>query len=159
MTKPISVLFLCTGNSCRSIMAEALLAHHGAEHFLSRSAGSFPTGDVHPKSLATLKARGMATTGYRSKAWDEFTNQPIDIVITVCDAAAGETCPIFPGKPLKAHWGVSDPAKFEGSAEETTKEFSRICDMLEKRIKALVRLPIDSMDKDELQQKLNLTGQ
>ncbi len=158
MSQPVSVLFLCTGNSCRSIMAEALLAHQGGENFLSHSAGSFPTGDVHPQSLTTLKARGIATTGYRSKAWDEFTNQPIDIVITVCDNAAGESCPIFLGQPLKGHWGVPDPAKFEGSAEETTQEFSRICDMLEKRIKALIRLPLQNMDKEEIQQTLNTIG-
>lgn len=149
------VLFLCTGNSCRSIMAEALLAHHDGERFLSRSAGSFPTGKVHPLSIATLKARGIIASGYRSKSWDEFSGQPIDIVFTVCDAAAGESCPLFPGKPLKAHWGVPDPAKFHGTAEETRAEFSRVCDILEKRIKALIRLPIESMSKDELQQKLH----
>lgn len=152
------VLFLCTGNSCRSIMAEALLAHHGGEHFLSRSAGSFPTGKVHPLSLATLKARGITASGYRSKSWDEFVGQPIDIVITVCDAAAGESCPLFPGKPLKAHWGVPDPAKFHGTEEETRAEFSRVCDILEKRIKALIRLPVETMDKNELRQKLNEIG-
>lgn len=148
------ILFLCTGNSCRSIMAEALLAHHGGDGFLSRSAGSFPTGKVHPLSLETLKARGIPTSGYRSKSWDEFSGQPMDIVITVCDAAAEESCPLFPGKPVKAHWGVPDPAKFQGTDEETRAEFYRVCDILEKRIKALVRLPVDKMDNAELQQKL-----
>ena len=152
------VLFLCTGNSCRSIMAEALLAHHGGEHFVAGSAGSFPTGEVHPLSLATLKARGIATSGYRSKSWDEFTDQPIDIVVTVCDAAAGESCPIFPGKPLKAHWGVPDPAKFQGTDDQTRAEFARVCDILEKRVKALIRLPLDDIDKEELQQKLYAIG-
>ena len=151
----IKVLFLCTGNSCRSIMAEALLAHHGKEKFQSYSAGSFPTGEVHPLSLATLKARGIATAGYRSKSWDEFIDQKIDIVITVCDAAAGESCPLFPGKPVKAHWGVPDPAKFQGNDKATRAEFSRICDILEKRVKALVRLPVEAIDKNELQKKLN----
>lgn len=150
----INVLFLCTGNSCRSIMAEALLAHHGKEKFGSHSAGSFPTGEVHPLSLATLKARGITTTGYRSKSWDEFIDKKIDIAITVCDAAAGESCPLFPGKPIKAHWGVPDPAKFQGSDDETRAEFNRICDILEKRVKALIRLPVEIMDKTELQQKL-----
>lgn len=135
-------------------MAEALLAHHGGAHFLSRSAGSFPTGKVHPLSLETLKKRGIETAGYRSKSWDEFTGQPMDIVITVCDAAAGESCPFFPGNPIKAHWGVPDPAKFQGTDEEARAEFSRVCDILEKRVKALVRLPTDKMDNDELQQKL-----
>jgi arsenate reductase (thioredoxin) len=148
------VLFLCTGNSCRSIMAEALLNHFGAHRFIAFSAGSFPTGSVHPLSLKTLSARRIGTAGYRSKSWDEFTGQPIDIVITVCDAAAGESCPIFPGKPLKAHWGVPDPAKFHGTEADTLAEFSRVCDTLEKRIKALSNLPIDKMDSQELQQKL-----
>lgn len=140
-------------------MAEALLSHHGDDCFISHSAGSFPTGDVHPKSLATLKARGIPATNYRSKSWDEFTNQHIDIVITVCDNAVGETCPIFPGEPLKAHWGIPDPAKFQGSTEETAEEFNRICDMLEKRIKALIALPLEKIDSGELQQKLNTIGQ
>ncbi|MEG9861906.1 MAG: arsenate reductase ArsC [Parvularculales bacterium] len=158
MANPLSVLFLCTGNSCRSIMAEALLAHHGGSRFLSHSAGSFPTGDVHPKSLATLKAHGIATTDYQSKSWDEFTDQPIDIVITVCDTVASEICPIFPGEPLKAHWGVPDPAKFEGSEEATGQEFNRIFAMLERRIKALIHLPLESMNKIELQRQLETIG-
>lgn len=135
-------------------MAEALLNHFGGERFAAFSAGSFPTGSVHPLSLATLKARGIASTGYRSKSWDEFAGQPIDIVITVCDSAAGESCPIFPGKPLKAHWGVPDPAKFQGTDTEIRNEFSRVCDTLEKRIKALTKLPLDKIDNQELQQKL-----
>lgn len=139
-------------------MAEALLAHHGGERFLSRSAGSFPTGKVHPLSLVTLKARGIPTSGYRSKSWNEFSGQPMDIVITVCDAAAGESCPLFPGKPIKAHWGVPDPAKFQGTEEEIRFEFSRVCNILENRIKALVRLPIGEMDNEELQQKLCAIG-
>lgn len=140
-------------------MAEALLAHHGGERFLSRSAGSFPTGKVHPLSLVTLKTRGINASGYRSKSWDELAGQPIDIVITVCDAAAGESCPLFSGKPLKVHWGVPDPAKFQGTEDEIRFEFSRVCNILENRIKALVRLPIDKMDNDELQQKLRAIGE
>lgn len=150
----IRVLFLCTGNSCRSIMAEALLAHYGGDGFLSSSAGSFPTGKVHPLSLETLKARGIATQGFRSKSWDEFSGQRIDIVITVCDAAAGEACPLFPGTPIKAHWGVEDPAKFIGTPEETRAEFARVCDILERRVRAMTRLPFETMDKEERQQKL-----
>ena len=152
------VLFLCTGNSCRSIMAEALLAHYGGNHFLSSSAGSFPTGSVHPLSLETLKTRGIATQGYRSKSWNEFADQRVDVVITVCDAAAGEACPLFPGKPLKAHWGVEDPAKFVGTPEETRAEFARICDTLERRVRALVRLPLEKMGADEQQQKIREIG-
>ncbi len=150
----IRVLFLCTGNSCRSIMAEALLAHYGGDGFLSSSAGSFPTGKVHPLRLETVKARGIATQGFRSKSWDEFSGQRIDIVITVCDAAAGEACPLFPGTPIKAHWGVEDPAKFIGTPEETRAEFARVCDILERRVRAMTRLPFETMDKEERQQKL-----
>lgn len=139
-------------------MAEALLAHFGGDAFLSSSAGSFPTGKVHPLSLETLKARGIATQGFRSKSWDEFSGQRIDIVITVCDAAAGEACPLFPGTPIKAHWGVEDPAKFIGTPEETRAEFARVCDILERRVRAMTRLPFETMDKEERQQKLREIG-
>jgi arsenate reductase (thioredoxin) len=159
MGTPVSVLFLCTGNSCRSIMAEALLAHDGGQRFRSYSAGSFPTREVHPVSLETLHAKGIGTAGYRSKSWDEFTHQPMDIVITVCDAAAGEACPAFPGAPLKAHWGVSDPAQFQGSKEETQAEFTRICHQLETRVQALVDLPVEAMERETLQQALHRIGQ
>ncbi|ADE16397.1 Protein-tyrosine phosphatase, low molecular weight [Nitrosococcus halophilus Nc 4] len=158
MVTPVSVLFLCTGNSCRSIMAEALFSHYGGQRFRSYSAGSFPTGEVHPVSLATLQAKGIGVAGYRSKPWDEFTHQPMDIVITVCDAAAGESCPAFPGEPLKAHWGVSDPAKFQGSEEETQAEFTRICNQLETRVQALVDLPVEEMDREALRQALQEIG-
>lgn len=153
-----TVLFLCTGNSCRSIMAEALLAHYGAGKFRSLSAGSFPTGEVHPMSLATLKKRGIATKGYRSKSWDEFAGEVIDIVITVCDNAAGESCPLFPGSPLKAHWGVPDPAKFEGTQKEIAEEFLRIFHVFERRVQMLIHLPLETMDADTLKEKLTLIG-
>lgn len=153
-----TVLFLCTGNSCRSIMAEALLTHWGAGRFRALSAGSFPTGDVHPMSLATLKKRSIATDGFRSKSWDAFAGEKIDTVITVCDNAAGESCPLFPGKWVKAHWGVPDPAKFEGTKKEISEEFSRICDVLERRVQMLIHLPINHMREDELKQKLTTIG-
>lgn len=152
-----TVLFLCTGNSCRSIMAEGLLNHHGKGRFRAFSAGSFPTGQVHPLSLLTLAGRGI-DGNFKSKSWDEFKNEPIDIVITVCDALAGESCPAFPGTPLHAHWGVPDPAKFEGSREEVREEFSRIADMLERRVMMLTHLPIESMDAAKLKHKLDLMG-
>ncbi len=155
----LNVLFLCTGNSCRSIMAEATLNHLGGDKFTAYSAGSFPTGEVHTLSLETLKAKGIETNGYRSKSWDELEGQKIDIVITVCDNAAGETCPIFLGKTIKAHWGVHDPAKFKGTNEETKAEFERIYKMLEKRIRALINLPLEQVDTSELQQQLNAIGQ
>jgi arsenate reductase len=153
------ILFLCTGNSCRSLMAEALLNHLGKEHFIAFSAGSFPTGQVHPLTLKTLQSKGVPIFGLRSKPWDEFRGKPIDIVITVCHQAAGESCPIFPGKPLKAHWGVPDPAKFQGTNAEILAEFSRVCDILEKRIKVFIRLPLEKMDKSELQQRLHALGE
>lgn len=154
----LNVLFLCTGNSCRSIMAEGLLNHLGKGKFSAYSAGSFPAGYVHPMSLETLKAHGISIEGYRSKSWDKFTDKQIDIVITVCDSAAGESCPIFPGKPIKAHWGVPDPAKFVGNDTDTKAEFKRIYSMLERRIQKLLALPIDKMEKAELQQTLSSIG-
>ena len=152
------VLVLCTGNSCRSVMAEGLLNHYGKDKILAFSAGSFPTGNVHPMSLATLKRHGINDQGYRSKSWDEFLDQPIDILITVCDNAAGEVCPIFPGSPIKAHWGVPDPAHLQGSQTEMEAEFDRIFSMLEHRVKVFLRLPFEQMGKDELRQKLNEIG-
>lgn len=122
-------------------MAEALLAHHGKGRFLSCSAGSDPTGEVHPMSLTTLASRGIAYENFYSKSWNIFAGKPIDIVITVCSNAAGEICPIFLGTHAKAHWGVPDPAKFEGTETEIRAEFARICDVLEQRVKALVALP------------------
>jgi arsenate reductase len=156
-----NVLFLCTGNSCRSVMAEGLLKHHGAGKFRSFSAGSFPTGKVHPMSLATLQRHDISPLGYESKSWDLFKDiaMDIDIIITVCDNAAGETCPIFPGSPIKAHWGVPDPAHYQGTPAEIEVEFDRVFSMLEKRVKAFLRLPIEQMDKDELQQKLSEIGE
>ncbi len=150
-----TVLFLCTGNSCRSIMAEALLAYYGKGKFTSYSAGSFPTGKVHPKSLETLQSQNIPTAGLRSKSWDEFKDTKINIVITVCDNAAGEVCPIFFGSPVKIHWGVPDPAHFEGTEEEINAGFLRIFKIFEERIKYLVSLPIDDLDNTPLLQKLN----
>lgn len=154
----LKILVLCTGNSCRSIMAEGLLNHYGKDRVLAFSAGSSPTGTVHPTSLAILKRHNINNQDYRSKSWDEFKDKPIDILITVCDNAAGEVCPIFHGNPIKAHWGVSDPAHFQGTPAQIEMEFDRIFIMLEKRVKALLRFPLEQMDKDELRQKLNEIG-
>lgn len=155
----LNVLILCTGNSCRSIMAEALLNHYGKDKFRAFSAGSFPTGKVHPRSLAIIKDMGLPTEGYRSKSWDEFADQPIDIVITVCDQAAGEVCPVFFGSPVKAHWSIPDPAHFEGSEAEINAEFKRVYCMLETMIKAMVTLPLEGMPKEEMARKLSDIGQ
>lgn len=129
-----NVLFLCTGNSCRSIMAEGLLNHYGKDKYQAFSAGSFPTGQVHPMSLLTLKANGIELLNPRSKSWDEFKDKHIDLLVTVCDNAAGEVCPIFPGKPAKLHWGMPDPAHFLGTEAEIKVEFQRVYEMLEKQI-------------------------
>ncbi len=128
------VLFLCTGNSCRSILAEGILSHYGGGKYIAHSAGSFPTGKVHPMALKTLEANGIKLDSPRSKSWDEFKDKHIDLVVTVCDNAAGEVCPVFPGKPSKLHWGMPDPAHFEGTPEEIAAEFQRVYKMLEEKI-------------------------
>lgn len=149
-----NVLFLCTGNSCRSILAEAYLNHIGQGRIQAFSAGSHPTGEVNPKSLETLKRHGIATDGLRSKSWDELKEVPFDLVVTVCDNAAGETCPFFPGAPLKVHWGVPDPAHFKGTAEETAAEFERVFSMLKAPIDQLAALPLDKLQKHEFTQQV-----
>lgn len=158
MAAPQKVLILCTGNSCRSIMAEGALNHLGQGRFIAVSAGSKPAGYVHPKSLALLQSRGIPATGYRSKSWDEFANTPIDIVITVCDSAAGEACPVFFGAPVKAHWGVPDPAHATGTEEEIMAAFEKSYAILEARIKALLRLPPE-LGKEELAKHLKTIGE
>lgn len=153
----LNILVLCTGNSCRSVMAEGLLNHYGKGRFKAFSAGSHPSGFVHPLSLATLTANGISAEGFRSKSWDEFVGQPLDIVITVCDNAAGEVCPLFIGAPVKAHWGVPDPAHFKGTAAEIGAEFQRVFEQLAARVKALVALP-ENLDKPTLAAKLKEIG-
>lgn len=154
----LKILVLCTGNSCRSIMAEGLFNYYGSGRVTAFSAGSFPTGTVNPLSIATLKRHGINGKGYRSKSWEEFQNQDIDIIITVCDNAAGEACPIMPIKSIKAHWGVSDPAHFQGTGAEVEAEFECVFSILENRVKALFLLPLERMNKEELQEQLNEIG-
>ena len=140
----LNILILCTGNSCRSIMAEALINHHaglmapGRLH--AQSAGSRPTGKVHPRTLSTLLAHGIETAGLASKSWDDLANEPFDAVITVCDAAAGEACPLFPGTPALAHWGLPDPASAEGSEMKIQAVFDRVFETLALRASALAKL-------------------
>jgi protein-tyrosine-phosphatase len=144
-----NVLFLCTGNSARSIMAEVMLNHLGRGRFRAYSAGSHPTGRVNPLAVDTLRDMGLDTAGLRSKAWDEFAAAgapPLDIIITVCDSAAGEPCPIWPGKPMKAHWGVQDPAAVGGTDEERRAAFKHAALRLRRRIELLVELPADKLD-------------
>jgi arsenate reductase (thioredoxin) len=145
-----NVLFLCTGNSARSILAEAILNSRGNGKFKAFSAGSHPKGTVHPLALTLLERKGMPTKGLRSKAWDEFA-QPgaptLDFIFTVCDNAAGEVCPVWPGHPMTAHWGQSDPAAVEGTDLERTIAFREAFRMLERRIEMFTSLPIASLDR------------
>ena len=132
------ILVLCTGNSCRSIMAEGLINHFGKEDFQAFSAGSNPAGYVHPMSIKTLEKSGIFKSDYKSQSWDDFSDIDFDLVITVCDNAAGEACPVYLSSAPKVHWGVEDPAKFEGSEEEIENEFQRIFAILAKRTHAMV---------------------
>ena len=157
----LNVLFLCTGNSARSILAECILNREGKGRFKGYSAGSHPTGKVHPLARALLERRSFPTEDLRSKSWDEFTGPDapeIDFVITVCDNAAGEACPIFPGHSLKAHWGLPDPAAAKGTPTEQALAFAETFRMLSSRINTLVNLTIDSSDRIGLQQKLDEIG-
>jgi arsenate reductase len=159
--RPYHVLFLCTGNSARSVLAESLLNHWGQGRFRGYSAGSFPKGQVHPMSIALLKELGLPTEGLRSKSWDEFAvpgAPPIDFVFTVCDNAAGEVCPIWPGHPMTAHWGVEDPAAIEGTEDERRAAFGKTLHELESRIKSFVSLPISNLDKMTLRSRLTDIG-
>lgn len=148
-----TVLFLCTGNSARSILAEALLNHLGGGRFRAVSAGSQPKGEPHPMALEVLRAHGIPASGVRSKSWHEFAGpdaDPIDLVITVCDNAAGESCPVWPGRPIAAHWGIEDPAAVEGEGQR--KAFEQAMLYLRNRIGLLLALPDDAIDQLALRQ-------
>lgn len=132
--KPIRLLFLCTGNACRSIMAEAITNHYSNGRYLASSAGSFPTGNVHPKAIETLIRHGIKPDAPRSKSWNEFKPESIDLVITVCDQAVSESCPIFSGCPKKLHWSIPDPAKTDGSEMEINSIFEAVFNQLKQRI-------------------------
>ncbi len=160
-TRAYNVLFLCTGNSARSILAESLLSSLGKGKFRAFSAGSFPKGQVHPMAIELLKRTNLPVEGFRSKSWDEFASPeapPIDFIFTVCDNAAGEVCPIWPGKPMTAHWGIADPAAAEGTDTEKAFAFRKALKELETRIKLFTNLPIDSLDHMTLQAKLGDIG-
>jgi arsenate reductase len=158
IAKPLNILVLCTGNSCRSILGEALLNHLGEGRFRAYSAGSRPVGKVNPHALATLARHGLPTTGYRSRSWDEFKEAGIDILITVCDSAAGETCPVYLGKAVRGHWGLPDPAHVIGAPETIEAAFEATYAALEKRIQALLALPVETMSGPELAEALNRIG-
>ena len=159
MSRIYNVLFLCTGNSARSILAEAILNKDGAGRFRAFSAGSQPKGQVHPAALRLLDELSFPTDGYRSKNWDEFAAPgapPLDFVFTVCDNAAGETCPFWPGQPMTAHWGIEDPAAVEG--ERQPQAFRDAFHALQRRIGLFLSLPIESIDELSLQTRLREIG-
>ena len=156
-----NVLFLCTGNSARSILAEAILNDQGQGRFKAFSAGSYPKGTVHPLALALLKREGLPTEGLRSKSWDEFAQPgapPLDFVFTVCDNAAGEVCPVWPGQPMTGHWGQPDPAAVEGTDLEKTNAFREAFRTLERRIDLFMALPISTLDRLALGHKVREVG-
>lgn len=159
--RPFNVLFLCTGNSARSILAEALLNALGEGRFIAHSAGSQPAGRLNPFALAQLEKSGLPTTGYRSKLWDEFAGPDapaIDFIFTVCDNAAGEACPIWPGKPISAHWGIPDPAAVEGSDDDKARAFALAYQQLTNRIRRFCALPIETLDAASLKRELAEIG-
>ncbi len=156
-----NALFICTGNSARSILAEGLLNGLGKGRFHAYSAGSHPKGEVHPLALATLERLRLPTAGYRSKRWDEFvtpTAPRFDFIFTVCDNAAGEACPLWPGTPVTAHWGVPDPAAVEGSEEQQQKAFLDAAVTLRRRIDLFLSLPLQRLDSMSLQRELRDIG-
>ena len=157
--KTYNVLFLCTGNSARSILAEAILTSVGLGRFRAYSAGSFPKGQVHPEALKLLGELGYPTGGYRSKNWDEFSTEgapDLDFVFTVCDNAAGETCPVWPGQPMTAHWGIEDPAAVESDCQP--QAFRNAFYALQRRIGLFLALPLESIDELSLQTRLREIG-
>ena len=155
----MNILFLCTGNSCRSILAEATFNALAPKGMHAMSAGSKPTGEVHPRSIALLKSKGIAAEGYFSKSWDNLPVTP-DVVVTVCGNAAGETCPAYLGSVIRAHWGVEDPAKATGTEVEINASFEHAYQVLCKRIEAFLALPLDELllDKVSLKAALDAIG-
>jgi arsenate reductase len=159
--KIYNVLFVCTGNSARSIMAEALMNRLGKGHFQAYSAGSHPTGVVNPSALATLRELHLPTDGLRSKNWDEFAGPVaprLDFVLTVCDNAAGEVCPIWPGQPMTAHWGLPDPAAFDGPADRKARVFLDTALALKRRIELMLALPLERLDRLAIQREVKDIG-
>jgi protein-tyrosine-phosphatase len=153
----MKILYICTHNRCRSILCEAITnASNG--NVKARSAGSHPVGEVHPLSLKYLAERGFSTDGLQSQSWDEFEDYDADLVVTVCDSAAGESCPVYFGKSLKVHWGLEDPSKLEGSEQEKAEAFNNTIDIIEKRVAALAELAEKNLDKAALKETLSKLG-
>jgi arsenate reductase len=156
-----NVLFLCTGNSARSIMAEAIMNRKGHPNFTAFSAGSHPTGVVRPEALHQLNKAGLDVTAARSKSWEEFSKPDaphLSFVFTVCDNAANEVCPIWPGQPMTAHWGIPDPAAVQGNAEEIDRAFSQAFQTLDRRISLFLSLPLGILDSFAIQEQINKIG-
>jgi len=159
--QPYNVLFLCTGNSARSVMAEAILNRLAGNKFIAYSAGSMPKGEVHPGTLALLQRLNYDTSAFRSKSWNVFAkpdSPPLDFVFTVCDDAAGEVCPVWPGQPMTAHWGVPDPAAVTGSQVDVARAFANAYGALQNRIAIFVNLPFAGLDRLSLQTRLDAIG-
>ncbi|MGH7024333.1 MAG: arsenate reductase ArsC [Caulobacteraceae bacterium] len=160
-TEPLNVLFLCTGNSARSIIAEAIMNREGRGRFRAFSAGSHPKGEVNPHTIDLLKSLHYRTEGFRSKSWDEFERDgapKLDFVFTVCDDAAAEVCPIWPGQPMTAHWGMTDPAAASGSPAQVALAFAETYRMINNRITLFMSLPLASLDRLSLQRRLEEIG-
>lgn len=161
MSEPFKVLFLCTGNSARSILAEALMNRVGSPNFQAWSAGSQPKGEVHPKSIELLQSLGHETKGFRSKSWDEFAKPgapQFDFVFTVCDNAAAETCPVWLGAPVRAHWGIPDPAAASGTEAEISLAFAEAYRQMKNRIEAFAALPLPTLDRLARQSETDAIG-
>ncbi|MEK6667484.1 MAG: arsenate reductase ArsC [Pseudomonadota bacterium] len=159
--KLLNVLFICTGNSARSILAEGILNAMGGNRFKAYSAGSHPKGEVHPMALDVLQHLGMSQGHFRSKSWDEFASPDapvMNFVFTVCDNAAGEICPVWPGQPLTAHWGVYDPAGIEGNDDKQRRAFNDVAQILKRRIELMLALPPQSLHSLSIQSQLNAIG-
>ena len=161
MPRPHNVLFLCTGNSARSIMAEAIMNRKGQPYFTAYSAGSHPTGAVRPEALKQLAAAHLPSSGLRSKSWNEFANPDapkLDFVFTVCDNAANDVCPVWPGQPMTAHWGIPDPAAVEGSSQQIERAFRDAFFLLDRRIGLFLSLPVSTLDRLALKKEIENIG-
>lgn len=161
MPRPHNVLFLCTGNSARSIMAEAIMNRKGQPYFTAYSAGSHPTGAVRPEALKQLAAAHLPSSGLRSKSWNEFANPDapkLDFVFTVCDNAANDVCPVWPGQPMTAHWGIPDPAAVEGSSQQIERAFRDAFFLLDRRIGLFLSLPLSTLDRLALKKEIENIG-
>ena len=154
----LNIFVICTGNSCRSVMGEALFNHLGQGRVKAFSAGSHPIGRINTGALATLRRHGLPTEGYKSQSWEDFEDQTMDIVITVCDNAAGEPCPVYLNKAIHAHWGVSDPGHVEGTEDQKMAAFDKTFEILQQRVQKMLALPLETMLPEQLSSELSVIG-